>query len=83
MSTIYKGTLRGKRKNELIDIANALGLRVDEESAKRDEVEQLIKDHLVSNRDTLQSNATWTGLYHSIEQSVKRAARSSSIALSP
>ncbi|UZJ54206.1 hypothetical protein CBS101457_003526 [Exobasidium rhododendri] len=79
-STTYKGTLRSKRKNELIDIANALGLNVEEDLGKRDEVEHLIKTHLLDNRASLQSHSTWSGLYHSIDQSDRRAARSSSIA---
>jgi hypothetical protein len=66
-----------------MDIANALNLDVDEEGTKRDDIEQIIKSHLIENRASLQSRTTWTGLYHSIDQSDKRAARSSSIALSP
>lgn len=82
-STVYKGALRGKRKNELVEMATALGVRVDEDGAKRDDVEALLKNHLINRRADLQSDPTWSGIYHSIDQSDKRAARSSSIALSP
>ena len=81
--TLYKGALRSKRKNELLDIANALGLSIDEEGAKRDDVENMVKSHLLDNRAALHSHPAWAGLYHSIDQSDKRAARSSSTAMSP
>lgn len=79
----YKGALRSKRKNELIDIANALGLRADEELLRREEVELMVKNHLLDHRSALQNHPAWTGLYHSIDQSGKRSARNSSIAASP
>lgn len=83
MATAYKGTLRGKRKNELVEMAAALGLAVDEDAAKRDDVETQLKNHLMSHRASLQNSPQWSGVYHSIDQSDKRAARSSSSALSP
>lgn len=76
----FKGALRSKRKNELIDMAAALGLRVEEESARRDEVEMLVKQHLLNNRQSLQTDARWSGVYNSLD---KGAARSSSAAISP
>lgn len=81
--TTYKGALRSKRKNELVDIANALGLRVDEELLRREEVEALVKNHLLDHRSALEKHSSWAGLYHSIDQSDRRSARNSSIAASP
>lgn len=78
----YKGALRSKRKNELIDLANALRLKVDDEM-RREDVEAMIKSHLLDNRSSLSSNPTWSGLYHSMDSSERRAGRNSSIAASP
>jgi hypothetical protein len=81
MSTAYKGALRSKRKNELFEIAHALGLSTDDE--RREDVENLVRSHLQDHRSQLSSHPTWAGLYHSLDQSERRAGRNSSIAASP
>ncbi|CAD6930905.1 unnamed protein product [Tilletia controversa] len=75
-SAPYKGALRSKRKAELTEIAASLSIPLDAE-AKKDDIEHLIRAHLldVKTQAVLRNNATYSGLYDSMEYG--RASRSS------
>lgn len=76
-STPFKGSLKAKRKGELTEIAQALGIGLDQ-SEKKEELEDLIREHLMSNKNQYSSNENFKGLIESLD-SRKRSARSSSV----
>ncbi|PWN51637.1 hypothetical protein IE53DRAFT_385991 [Violaceomyces palustris] len=77
----FRGSLRYKRKTELVEIATALHLPTDPSSLKKEEIEELLRDHLVANRPNLYDDENFTGLYESLdlESKRRRSARSSSV----
>ncbi|CBQ71133.1 conserved hypothetical protein [Sporisorium reilianum SRZ2] len=77
-STPYKGSLKAKRKNELTEIATALGIGLDS-SQKKEELEELIREHLISHKSQYASNDNFKGLIDSLDSGRKRSARSSSV----
>jgi hypothetical protein len=79
-STPFKGSLKAKRKTELTEIAHALGIS-SETSQKKEELEDLIREHLISNKDHYSSNDSFKGLIDSLDsvERRKRSARSSSV----
>ncbi|SAM61467.1 uncharacterized protein UBRO_03920 [Ustilago bromivora] len=76
-STPFKGSLKAKRKGELTEIAQALGIGLDQ-SEKKEELEDLIREHLMSNKNQYSSNGSFKGLIESLDGR-KRSARSSSV----
>lgn len=76
-STPFKGSLKAKRKGELTEIAQALGIGLDQ-SEKKEELEDLIREHLMSNKNQYSSNENFKGLIESLDGR-KRSARSSSV----
>lgn len=80
MST-FKGSLKSKRKTELVEIASALNLHENPNSFRREELEDLLRDHLVSNKDQYAATDAYKGLIDSLdlEERRKRSARSSSV----
>lgn len=78
-STPFKGSLKAKRKGELTEIAQALG--IDPQSHRREELEDLIRDHLIGNKDRLYSDSSFKGLLDSLDAVERRkvSARSSSV----
>lgn len=79
----WKGALRYKRKADLVELASALGISEATENSSKDDLEEVIRTHLLANRTILASDSNWQGLYTSLDNGEKRAARSSSNALSP
>lgn len=77
-STPYKGSLKAKRKNELTEIATALGIGLDA-SQKKEELEDLIREHLISHKSQYSANDNFKGLIDSLDSGRKRSARSSSV----
>lgn len=75
-ATAFKGALRTKRKPDLLQIAEALGLRQDADT-RRDDLENAIRDHLAANRSALEPDDRFEGLYSSIDKSDRRSARPS------
>ncbi|CAO1634418.1 unnamed protein product [Sympodiomycopsis kandeliae] len=75
-STPFKGALKGKRKPDLLEIAQALGLPQDQDS-RRDELENAVRDHLISNRSALETNDRFEGLYQSLDKADRRSGRAS------
>lgn len=79
----WKGALRYKRKGDLVELATALGITEATENSSKDDLEEVIRTHLLANRTSLASDPNWQGLYTSLDNGEKRAARGSSNALSP
>ncbi|GAC98646.1 hypothetical protein PHSY_006240 [Pseudozyma hubeiensis SY62] len=77
-STPFKGSLKAKRKGELTEIATALGIGLDQ-SQKKEELEDLIREHLISHKNLYSSNDNFKGLIDSLDSGRKRSARSSSV----
>lgn len=77
-STPFKGSLKAKRKGELTEIAQALGIGLDQ-SQKKEELEDLIREHLISHKNQYSSNENFKGLIDSLDSSRRRSGRSSSV----
>ncbi len=77
-STPYKGSLKQKRKAELSEIAQALGIGLDH-SQKKEELEDLIREHLISHKNQYASDENFKGLIDSLDSGRRRSARSSSV----
>lgn len=78
-STPFKGSLKQKRKAELTEIAQALGIGLDQ-SQKKEELEDLIREHLISHKNQYSSNENFKGLIDSLDSAGRRrSARSSSV----
>ncbi|SNX82046.1 uncharacterized protein MEPE_00751 [Melanopsichium pennsylvanicum] len=77
-STPFKGSLKAKRKGELTEIAQALGIGLDQ-SQKKEELEDLIREHLMSHKNQYSSNENFKGLIDSLDSGRRRSARSSSV----
>ena len=78
-STPFKGSLKAKRKGELTEIAQALGIGLDQ-SQKKEELEDLIREHLISHKNQYSSNESFKGLIDSLDSGrSRRSARSSSV----
>ncbi|KAN0065429.1 hypothetical protein ACQY0O_001265 [Thecaphora frezii] len=81
MATAYRGSLRYKRKAEICEIAEALELHPNPSAMKREQIEDLVRSHLLHNRDWYAESETFRGLIESLdqEQRRRRSLRSSSI----
>ncbi|GAC72504.1 cl- channel CLC-3 and related proteins [Moesziomyces antarcticus T-34] len=77
-STPFKGSLKAKRKGELTEIAQALGIGLDQ-SQKKEELEDLIREHLLSHKNQYSSDDNFRGLIDSLDSGRRRSARSSSV----
>lgn len=77
-STPFKGSLKAKRKGELTEIAQALGIGLDQ-SQKKEELEDLIREHLISHKNQYSSDENFKGLIDSLDSSRRRSGRSSSV----
>ncbi|EPQ30790.1 uncharacterized protein PFL1_01691 [Pseudozyma flocculosa PF-1] len=79
--TPYKGSLRYKRKSDIVDIATALDLHPNPNSFRREDLEELVREHLIQNKHTYANDQNFKGLIDSLDQEQKRrrSARSSSI----
>ena len=65
--TSYKGTLAAKRKAEVIEIADAMGLSVTDEQTKAS-IDDEIRTKLASST-RLQGDDRFVGLWHSMNSS--------------
>ncbi|PWZ01500.1 hypothetical protein BCV70DRAFT_75448 [Testicularia cyperi] len=79
-STPFKGSLKAKRKGELTEIALALGISFDQ-SQKKEELEDLIREQLVGNKNRYAQDENFKGLVDSLDsvERRKRSVRSSSV----
>lgn len=68
---IYKGTLKAKRKQDLIDIADEVGLPSDGTSL-RDELESRLREYLLVNRASFENDKRFAGLYESLDNGERR-----------
>ncbi|KLO18695.1 hypothetical protein SCHPADRAFT_106784 [Schizopora paradoxa] len=59
-SAVFSGNLATKKKAELVEIAQALGVS---DSGVREEIQQRVKKHLEDNASDLQDDPAFTGLY--------------------
>ncbi|PWN26145.1 hypothetical protein BDZ90DRAFT_233290 [Jaminaea rosea] len=76
-STPFKGNLKGKRKQDLVEIASTLGITVDD-GTKRDDLEAIVREHLIANRSRFERRGQMEGLYTALDREGRRAARVSS-----
>ncbi|GAA98894.1 uncharacterized protein L969DRAFT_88946 [Mixia osmundae IAM 14324] len=71
-SPSYAGSLRPKRKGELVEIVEALGLDAGEHS--KAELEQIIREHIKSSTD-VQTSTQFSGLWDSMTESGSARSR--------
>ncbi|PWN45495.1 hypothetical protein IE81DRAFT_192854 [Ceraceosorus guamensis] len=75
-------SLKYQRKSDLVDMGTLLGLS-NPSDLKRDDLEDEVRNALLSRRAELQNDEHWKPIYGAIDSGERRAARSSLGATSP